>query len=182
MFTDKDIIREEIRNNIKGHIYLCKKCNIEIFKTKYYAKNCTGYCKSCNAKVHLKKELEKLIDKKCISCEKILPISNFSFTGAGFYKKECTQCLNLKQAFNINSKDYNELLKTQKGKCAICKKEEKAFTKYGKKRNLAVDHCHKTGKIRGLLCTKCNTAIGSFEDNLELLNNAIKYLKYYDKN
>ena len=44
------------------------------------------------------------------------------------------------------------------------------------KYKLAVDHCHKTGKIRGLLCGGCNTSIGSFEDNPELLKNAIKYL------
>jgi hypothetical protein len=46
--------------------------------------------------------------------------------------------------------------------------------------DLAVDHCHTTGKIRGLLCSKCNPALGAFNDNIEILNSAIKYLKEYE--
>jgi hypothetical protein len=60
----------------------------------------------------------------------------------------------------------------------ICKKEEvhRNNQNTGISR-LSVDHCHNTGKIRGILCTKCNTGLGSFKDNIELLMNAIKYLK-----
>lgn len=71
---------------------------------------------------------------------------------------------------------YNELLKAQNNKCSICLKEETASFK-GKPRSLAIDHCHKTGKVRGLLCSKCNMAIGLLDDNLDVLNNIIRYLK-----
>ena len=49
------------------------------------------------------------------------------------------------------------------------------------KRRLCVDHCHTTGNVRGLLCDTCNTALGKFRDNIDLLNEAIKYLKKYEK-
>lgn len=56
--------------------------------------------------------------------------------------------------------------------CAICKKHKSNFT-----RALAVDHCHTTGKIRGLLCTNCNRALGNIKDSIDNLKNAIEYLE-----
>jgi hypothetical protein len=182
MFLDSDIIRKEIKNGVKGNIYLCKNCNNEIFKTKYYATKCTGYCKSCNAKIHLKKNFEELITKKCKTCKRDLDISNFSFTGSNFYRSSCITCSNLKSVFNISYTDYTSILNKQNNVCAICKLSEKAFDKKGKVRNLAVDHDHDTGNVRGLLCTNCNTALGHLKDNINILYNAIKYLKKYDKN
>lgn len=58
-------------------------------------------------------------------------------------------------------------------RCDICGK----FGNKGLKRPLCVDHCHKTGKIRGMLCHKCNTAIGLLDDRVELLLKCIDYLK-----
>lgn len=76
----------------------------------------------------------------------------------------------LKRNYGITHDDYLQMLKTQNGLCAICSKAEE-------KRRLAVDHCHHTGKIRGLLCGKCNTAIGKLNDNVCLLKKAIQYLE-----
>jgi uncharacterized protein YlaI len=59
----------------------------------------------------------------------------------------------------------------QKGCCAICGKHQTILNK-----TLNVDHCHKTGKIRGLLCTNCNHGLGKFYDNAEVLKVAINYL------
>jgi hypothetical protein len=63
--------------------------------------------------------------------------------------------------------EYNKLIEKQNGKCAIC----------GKITKLGVDHNHITGKIRGLLCPTCNSALGLFYDNKLILLNAIKYLE-----
>lgn len=63
------------------------------------------------------------------------------------------------------------MLDDQGGVCAICSKEDAA----GKR--LAVDHCHETGKVRGLLCLKCNTVLGKMNDEVNLLKKAIAYLE-----
>jgi hypothetical protein len=59
--------------------------------------------------------------------------------------------------------------------CAICGNPETRMFK-GKITKLAIDHCHKTGEVRGLLCHKCNSILGYANDSIELLANAIKYL------
>lgn len=79
----------------------------------------------------------------------------------------------LRRHFGMEPDQYHDLLDQQGGVCAICSQPE---TRKGR-RYLAVDHCHTTGKIRGLLCANCNCAIGHFKDSTEILNNAIKYLE-----
>lgn len=66
---------------------------------------------------------------------------------------------------------YTKLKLEQSGCCKICNRHESEF-----KIQLAADHCHKTGKVRGLLCTSCNRALGLFRDNTDVLISAIKYL------
>jgi len=67
--------------------------------------------------------------------------------------------------------------KKQNGLCLICGNAETSRNpKTGEPRSLAVDHDHETGKIRGLLCTFCNTALGKFHDDVEILKKAIDYL------
>ncbi len=79
----------------------------------------------------------------------------------------------LKSEYGLSLEDYNELLKNQKHKCAICDADEvDSF-----KGLLFVDHDHGTGKVRGLLCHHCNTALGKFRDSTEILNKAIAYVE-----
>jgi len=72
------------------------------------------------------------------------------------------------------------MLKKQNGKCYICGKKETYKYKY-KIRDLSVDHNHKTGKIRALLCTKCNNMLGMADDNPFILIKAAKYLLEFKK-
>lgn len=83
----------------------------------------------------------------------------------------------LRRDFGISLNEYNQMLTQQNNRCKICNKEETGKHQSGIVRRLAVDHCHTTGKIRGLLCTNCNQALGKFKDSEELLLNAINYLK-----
>lgn len=80
-----------------------------------------------------------------------------------------------KRKFGIEHLEYAELYKNQNGVCAVCKNPETA-TRKGVLKSLAVDHDHKTGKIRGLLCSDCNTGIGKLKDSVEVLQSAIRYL------
>lgn len=76
--------------------------------------------------------------------------------------------------YGMSLKDYYKLLKEQNYSCALC---EKAFEKGGRKP--AVDHCHKTGKIRGIIHPCCNTLLGQAGDDISVLELAIKYLQKY---
>lgn len=84
----------------------------------------------------------------------------------------------LKKKYGISLEDYLRMEGEQAGKCAICGNPETGKDHRTKEvRNLAVDHCHETGKVRGLLCSKCNTAIGKFNDDINIIEKAIDYLK-----
>jgi len=78
----------------------------------------------------------------------------------------------IEKKYGITEDQYNEIWIEQCGRCAICKKHEQELGKV-----LYIDHCHSTGKVRGLLCQKCNTGIGLLFDDKEILLNAIKYLE-----
>lgn len=86
----------------------------------------------------------------------------------------------LKRRFGIEFGRYEEIHELQNGVCAICKKPETAIIR-GKVLELAVDHCHETGKIRGLLCTKCNQGLGKFLDSPNLLMEAALYLESHGR-
>jgi len=73
--------------------------------------------------------------------------------------------------YGITPEDFKQMFEAQQGKCAICNEEPKT------KRGLHVDHDHETGKVRGLLCHGCNVALGSFKEDVTLLNKAIEYLR-----
>lgn len=77
--------------------------------------------------------------------------------------------------YGITADEYTNMFESQNGKCKICSQECPTG------RVLAVDHCHKTGKVRGLLCTKCNTALGMLNDNIKYFEIAIEYLKSYEE-
>lgn len=79
----------------------------------------------------------------------------------------------LQRTFGITGLDFEEMLATQKGKCAICEADNPGVSH---RETLFVDHCHKTGKVRGLLCHKCNSGLGSFRDSPHLLLHAADYL------
>lgn len=78
----------------------------------------------------------------------------------------------LKRKFGITIDMYNEMLEKQQSRCAVCKVHVSDTTK-----DLAVDHCHDTGRVRGLLCGKCNMAIGLLNDDVQLVRSVLCYLE-----
>jgi hypothetical protein len=79
-----------------------------------------------------------------------------------------------KKKYNISLETYNKIFETQSGSCAICGKPQSHF-----RRRLAVDHNHKTKKVRGLLCFRCNYFLGIVERNKNILQGVIEYLEKY---
>ena len=84
----------------------------------------------------------------------------------------------LKKKYGLSLDEYNNLHKQQEGLCQICKQPEtQACYRTGATYNLAVDHCHITGKIRQLLCSRCNRTLGMVNDDKDLLLAMIEYLE-----
>lgn len=79
-----------------------------------------------------------------------------------------------KNNYGISIDQFNDMHSAQGGVCAICGKESTD----GK--SLHVDHCHDTGSVRGLLCNRCNPALGALGDSVEMLSKAIRYLEKYN--
>lgn len=124
----------------------------------------TKTCKKCNI-TSRNSEFNKLKNSNkrssiCYSCNKK--------SGRERYRKFFYKSL------GITIEDYQKLLTKQNGKCWICKIHYKNFGKA-----LSLDHCHGTGKIRGLLCNNCNLALGYFKEDVVRLYKGIKYLKEY---
>jgi len=92
--------------------------------------------------------------------------------------KQKKQDYNLRRRYGISLVQYHKIHKSQKGKCAICRAHQKHF-----KKRLSVDHNHKTGQIRGLLCHYCNSRLLRFlRDDKNRARGLIRYLSKAIKN
>jgi len=141
-----------------------------------------------------------MAEKFCAGCQNNLPLLNFTIrkTGprTGQPASKCKQCRiavqvkyrerdkglydrvewpsKIRRAYGIEPENYYRMLEDQGGGCAICKSKVPG---YNKKRRFAIDHCHTTGKVRGVLCHPCNKALGSFKDDPEIMLEAVAYIK-----
>jgi predicted transcriptional regulator YheO len=131
----------------------CAKCRTE-FQTKAKVGRGFSYCRSCCSE---KRKLEWKNNKTRIAAQ--------------------NKASHIKRLYGLSKQEYENLLNSQSGMCAICNTDRS--TKEGW-RSLSVDHCHKTGKVRGLLCQNCNTSLGKFQDNIQILMRAIEYLKKFE--
>lgn len=86
--------------------------------------------------------------------------------------KEKKKSWAIKHKYGVTIEEYKDMLIKCNYRCQICE------ASHSEEKPLHIDHCHKTGKVRGLLCNKCNHGLGFFKDQELLLTNAIKYLKY----
>lgn len=122
--------------------------------------------------------------KICDSCGE-----NFSLNSIYMHCKECRrrfwleselargrspEDLKLKANRCISSLERDQLLEDLEGRCAICQIPQEQCS-----RNFALDHCHRTGRIRALLCGNCNTGLGMFKDDPQLMNAGAAYLEKY---
>lgn len=127
------------------------------------------------------------MNKICSKCEQSLSLDCFhksksSKDGLQYRCKQCAKQMNaqikdhtldlsLQRKYGIDFSEYSQMLDDQSGVCAIC--SEACVTN----KRLSVDHCHTSGKVRGLLCNRCNRAIGLFGDSSRLLKIAANYLE-----
>ncbi len=147
----------------------CSKCKKMLPATTDFFYRCSrmydglqSYCKRCQT-VDAKKWYSKPLSK--LRCKHVR--DEYKKTEAG---KLSIRKSSLKRDHNMTLEQYDDLLKSQDGTCKICG----GVNLDG--RRLSVDHNHCTGKVRGLLCCKCNSFIGFATDNVEILYKAIQYL------
>lgn len=139
---------------------VCPKCGQEKSEMEFYAKK--RECKAClNAR---SRAWAKANRDKVLAAQKDWDKRNPDKRKANWRKK------NLKQ-FGLTLEQYGLMFESQGGGCAICG----GINPNG--RRLSVDHCHRTGRIRGLLCSTCNTMLGHARDDVALLRKAINYIQ-----
>lgn len=154
-------------------------------------RNAHNYCsRSCLQKHrHKKVKSRKKIQVGCLYCQKL--ISCWDSNPRKYCSNKCNYHYrviigiparrSLRQTLkkhNLSYSAWHDLLIVQQEKCAICRQPSTAVMN-GRIKRLAIDHCHETNKVRGLLCSECNAGLGMFKDNLLLLENAIEYLSYW---
>lgn len=148
------------------------------------------YCHQCEART----------EKPCAKCGVTQPVEDFCFKQGRSKKKRrdstCRKCRaaatrewnarysktkllngNLVSAYGITLAEYNAMLESQKGLCAICNQPPEGTNQ--RNWRLSVDHCHACGDVRMLLCSKCNNGLGCFKDSPEFLAKAIEYLNQH---
>lgn len=131
---------------------LCRTCNTEknislFVKCKTTKSGVRGLCKACSCAYYAQRRIDK-----------------YDIVRA--YEKKFHRKRRLRYDYNTTEEHIQSLLETQDYRCKLCQSDKK----------LVIDHCHSSGKVRGMLCLHCNTGLGQFKDNIKTLEKAIDYL------
>lgn len=127
---------------------ICISCNEEK-PLRFMSKSFHGLCKSCSSKKS----------------------KQWAIENPNEWERHRRKS-HLRKKYNISIDEYNQMINDQENKCAICNHElidSRGFRPH-------IDHCHKTGKVRGILCGDCNKALGGFKDDIHRIKNAHLYL------
>lgn len=161
--------------------YDCKETkSVNLFNKNKWAKD--GICNQCKEckRIHRQKSSVKILNNESQrKWRQLTPDKQkayrlkFRSTEAGM---RSVQNSLLKSNYGITIDQYNEMFNSQQGKCAICGTHQSNLSK-----RLSVDHDHQTGEIRELLCNFCNTSLGNFKEDIDLIKKAISYLEKHKK-
>ncbi len=186
--VEKSIDQFEPRYDHDGYRNACRKCLNNYRNGHWRAKQKEKYDKQ---RLFQKQHPGQ---KECIKCGKIKYLARFNVhkTASDGHRNICKKCQNIYsqnhhkkkkialrnhnlEKFGLTHDDYLQMFENQDGKCAICQTDDP-----GKGlKNFNIDHDHNTGKNRALLCRHCNTALGGFKDDPNLLRKAIDYLESF---
>lgn len=164
----------------------CTKCreerlHSEFYKDKYNRDGLMGKCRYCDSKYAAEyyknnSEHQRAYNDKYYKIPEVRErqkkyMEEYGKTNAGRIKENARR-----RDYGLEQGDYLRMHTEQNGKCLICKKPE-TMVFYGKVKALSVDHCHKTGMVRGLLCHSCNVGLGHFKDDPVLLKEALAHVE-----
>lgn len=158
---------------------VCPRCKKdkprdEFFANKKLTDGLQNWCKDCQILRRAQRKLQDPEKRKIYQNSPDRRAAKAAWSVA-YAKRRSDYILDyrLKKDYGLSLEQYKSLLDAQGGVCAMCKKPETSCFK-GKTRRLSVDHCHATGKIRGLLCTVCNVV--ARPDDIDFLRLRIAYL------
>lgn len=168
--------------NLLSDTKCCKRCNIEKLASEYYPHR--RVCKDCHNAAALRHQNENPIAHRKNSAAFYVRHAERLRKAALVYKQENREKV-LASArktgrsrrlkfLGITDAHLNEAIEAQGGLCAVCRTRE---VHLNGGRQVHIDHCHQTGKFRGILCSGCNTAIGRLGDTLAGVEAAAKYLR-----
>ena len=129
-------------------------------------------CEGCGAEYELLRGAGMYRRVMCYTCQPV-----------GGDRKQTYRNKHLKKKYGITQSQYTEMYKEQKGICLICERamdHQNGTPALGSGRgsaNCLIDHCHKTGRVRGLLCFHCNTALGHLQDDVVRMERMINYVR-----
>ena len=165
---------------------VCKSCLInKELKEFYYCRNTKdklmSKCVDCNT-IYMKQyyKSNEIKAKENSRTNRLNRLPELKIYNENYRAKNYRSARNnrLKCIYGITIEDFEKLAKEQNYLCAICNKPQVPNKRHNNEITpLAVDHCHKTNKIRKLLCSNCNGALGLFKDNVEVMQKAIQYIK-----
>lgn len=141
-----------------------------------------------------------VVSRTCTKCKQHKDIHEFHKSAGPYRRRTCKACADarrkelaalkdpletaarsrahhLRTKYGISVDEFDKLWDAQDGKCQICSKAMSNNVRVNEPDKVQIDHCHDTGRVRGLLCFSCNTGIGKLQDSVELLEKAIDYLK-----
>lgn len=142
----------------------CKLCSSfkeehNFYNDKSKKTGLSTYCKTCS------------IFKRATTYQMYKPQNKEYQKEYHFKNKEKAKERHREYLYGLSKVEHQNMKETQLFSCLICKEKEDEL-----KRGLFVDHCHATGKVRGLLCQSCNTLLGMAKDDIKILQDAIQYL------
>lgn len=166
---------DQFNKNIRGKLGRqpkCKRCEKQSYDTRYTGGRILEDKKAAKA---------DSTTKRCRCCDRRLPIDSFHKSQKGLLRRKsiCKDCTSqrdrrgdrLKSKYDLSLNDFERMLSEQDGKCAICRSSKHHGV------NFVVDHDHITGRVRALLCNKCNPALGLMGDDPNRLLAAAEYLR-----
>ena len=165
----------------KGYTFTCTYCGKSVV-LKYPRTSVPKFCTQACYHAHREATKDPQSRRRRAACHPDRPHAAFGLCSSCYWRQDYTKHReayrtagrkhNLKKHYGMSLEDYDKKYRDQRGRCAICPRPTR-------KRGLVVDHCHRTNVVRALLCNRCNTGLGAFDDDPKLLCRALNYLRKY---
>lgn len=166
------------------HEKACSLCKVvkpasAFRKDAYNPDGLRASCRACVKKRY--QDVEIPAEKLCTGCNTIKSKDEFAshrtrYDGLNYWCRECAKWHQIKHKYGLTKEEYLAMLEAQNHSCAVCDIHIDDYD-HGRHSGFVVDHCHDTGDVRGLLCSHCNSGLGHFRDDPEILRKAVIYLK-----